>query len=104
MNIPGIETFLAIVETGSISNAAEKLFLSQSTVSNRLDILEEDLGMTLIKRYRGKRYITLTAKGEEFMFVARRWMSLKKDTDVWMNQEISSKLNIGSLVYHQTTK
>lgn len=97
MDISGIEAFLAIVETGSISNAAEKLFLSQSTVSNRLDVLEQELNMTLIKRYRGKRYITLTSKGEEFILIARRWMSLKKDTHVWMNQETSSKLNIGSV-------
>lgn len=97
MDISGIEAFLAIVETQSLSKASEKLFLSQSTVSNRLDVLEEELGVTLIKRYRGKRFITLTPKGEEFILIARRWMSLKKDTDVWANQETSLKLNIGSV-------
>lgn len=97
MDISGIEAFLAIIETQSISKAAEKLFLSQSTVSNRLDVLEEELGVQLIKRYRGKRFITLTAKGEEFILIARQWMSLKKDTDIWINEETLSKLNIGSV-------
>ncbi|MBU5256695.1 LysR family transcriptional regulator [Tissierella praeacuta] len=97
MDISNIEAFLAIVETQSLLKASEKLFLSQSTVSNRLDVLEEELGVQLIKRYRGKRFITLTSKGEEFMPIARRWMSLKKDTNVWANQETSLKLNIGSV-------
>lgn len=97
MDMPGIEAFLAIVETQSISKAAEKLYLSQSTVSSRLDVLEEELGMSLVKRQRGKRFIKLTPKGEEFVLIARRWMSLQADTYAWMNQENPFKLNIGSV-------
>lgn len=97
MDISGIEAFLTIIESQSISNAAEKLFLSQSTVSHRLDILEEELGLKLIKRYRGKRFITLTPKGEEFIIIAKQWMALKKDTEIWVKQETITKLNIASV-------
>ena len=39
MDIDEILTFLAIQETGSISRAADKLFVSQATVSQRLKML-----------------------------------------------------------------
>ena len=39
-----IKTFLEIVKYRSISKAAEKLFLTQSTVSHRLNVLEKGIG------------------------------------------------------------
>lgn len=95
MNLLGIEAFLTIVETQNLSNAAQKLFLSQSTISHRLNSLEEELDVKLIIRNQGQRYITLTPKGEEFITIAKRWMSLQKDTDIWKMQEPKLKLNVG---------
>ena len=43
-----IKTFLEIVKYSSISKAAEKLYLTQSTVSHRLSVLEEELGVKRI--------------------------------------------------------
>ena len=40
MNYQQIETFLTVIAHGSITGAAEKLFVSQSTVSSRLQQLE----------------------------------------------------------------
>ena len=62
MNFYNLETFLTIVETRSISKTAEKLFLSQSTISHRLRCLEDDLDATLLIRNRGERNINLTFK------------------------------------------
>lgn len=95
MNLFGIEAFLAIVEFQSLSKAAEKLFLSQSTITHRLNTLEHELDVELVKRSQGQRYITLTPKGEEFITIAKRWMSLQKDTDIWRSQEPKLVLNIG---------
>ena len=50
MNIAAIQTFLAIVETGSLVRASERLNVTQSTVTARLKTLEESLGQTLINR------------------------------------------------------
>lgn len=97
MNISYIETFLTIVETQSISKAAEKLFLSQSTVSNRLNVLENDLNAKLIERNQGQRFISLTPKGEEFVNIAKRWIALHKDTSIWIRNENPLKLSIGSV-------
>ncbi len=97
MNLTGIKTFLAIVETQSLSKAAEKLFLSQSTVSYRLNTLEKELNTKLIERDQGQQIIRLTNKGEEFVNIAKRWIALQRDTDMWINNESPLKLNIGSV-------
>ncbi|MBU3146856.1 LysR family transcriptional regulator [Clostridium sp. CF012] len=97
MNFISVEAFLSIVETKSLSKAAEKLYLSQSTISHRLKILEQELNTELVLRKRGQRVITLTPKGEEFILIAKRWMSLWKDTLVWKAQDSLHKLNIGSV-------
>lgn len=97
MNLSGIETFLAIVETQSLSKAAEKLFLSQSTISYRLNALENELNTKLIERDQGQHLIKLTPKGEEFINIAKRWLALQRDTNMWMNNVSPLKLKIGSV-------
>lgn len=44
------ETFLAIAQAGSVSKAAQGLYLSQPAVSRSLKRLEEDLGAQLFDR------------------------------------------------------
>ena len=44
MNQAEVDAFLAIVESGSLTRAAQKLYLTQSTLSSRLDCLEKELG------------------------------------------------------------
>lgn len=97
MDYSNIKTFMAIAETRSLSKAAEMLFLSQSTVSYRLKALEQEIGTELIQREQGKGFVTLTTKGEEFMDIAERWLSLHRDTDVWKTQKTLYELNIGGV-------
>ncbi|MEA4961594.1 LysR family transcriptional regulator [Lutispora sp.] len=92
-----IDTFLAIADTKSLSKAAELLFLSQSTVSYRLNALESEIGSQLVLREQGKRYVTLTNKGEEFVNIAKRWRSLYKDIAIWKTKKDIYELNIGSV-------
>ncbi|AKN31899.1 hypothetical protein Ccar_13935 [Clostridium carboxidivorans P7] len=97
MNVLSIEAFLAIVETGNISAASEKLFLSQSTVSHRLKLLEEQLGIQLLVRNKGHRIIQLTSYGKEFISIAERWLSLWKDTQNLKSRHIYNDIAIGSV-------
>lgn len=76
MNISAAKAFLAVVSVKSISKAAEILFLSQSTVSFQLKMLEEELGVILIERHKGYRQIGLTTKGQEFISIAERFVQL----------------------------
>ncbi len=58
-------TFLAIVNTGSFSRAAERLNVGQTTVSARMRILEARLGRPLFVR--NKAGASLTPEGERFL-------------------------------------
>lgn len=57
-------TFLAVVATGSFVDAAQRLYVTQSTVSSRIQRLEEELGAELFVR--NKAGTTLTSAGRQF--------------------------------------
>lgn len=59
-----MSVFAHIVETGSITAAAESLQLSKSVVSQHLKALEQGLGITLLQRTTRKQ--VLTAAGKDF--------------------------------------
>ena len=66
MDSNNIDAFLAIVDEQSVSRAAERMYLSQSTVSHRLKRLEAYVNCELIDRAQGQRDSILTAQGEAF--------------------------------------
>src|SRR6187200_1050906 len=57
-------TFLTVVTAGNFISAAERLHVSQSTVSTRIHTLEQQLGCTLFVR--NKAGATLTPAGRQF--------------------------------------
>ena len=70
IRVEGIAAFVAAVEGGSISEAARRLRLSKSVVSERLAELERSLGGQLLRRT--TRKLTLTEDGAVFLDRARR--------------------------------
>lgn len=74
MNIAVLRTFLAIVETRNLSRAAETLNVTQSTITARLNGLEEDLGQILF--HRRKSGAELTAAGFRFERYAQLMVDL----------------------------
>ncbi|WP_267551414.1 LysR family transcriptional regulator [Rhizobium rhizogenes] len=70
LKIDGIVTFVAVAEAGSISEAARRLRLSKSVVSERLSEMEKALGATLL--HRTTRKLTLTEDGAAFLERATR--------------------------------
>ena len=62
MDIQNIRAFLMVVETGSFSRAAEKLFITQPAISKRISTLELALNCQLFDRL-GKT-VQLTQAGE----------------------------------------
>ncbi len=65
-----LRSFLAIVDTGSFTKAAERVHKTQSAVSMHIRRLEEQLGCALfVKHGRGAR---LSAEGERLIEFARR--------------------------------
>lgn len=80
MTYSEIEAFLEVVRCGSLSKAAQSLFVSQSTLSGRLMSLEAELGITLLVRRRGVRNAELTEDGRSFIPIAEKWRRLWNDT------------------------
>jgi len=68
-----LETFVRIVESGSLSAAAVRLATTQPTVSRRLQALERALGVRLLRR--STHTMTLTEDGERCLERARRLLS-----------------------------
>ena len=65
METQNLSAFLLVAETGSFSQAAEKLHLTQPAVSKRVALLEEQLGAELFDRI--GRVISLTEAGEALL-------------------------------------
>ncbi len=70
IKIEGITAFVSVVESGSVSEAARRLRLSKSVVSERLAELERSLGGMLL--HRTTRKLTLTEDGTAFLERAAR--------------------------------
>jgi len=69
-----IKTFMTVVATESFVDAAERLFVTQSAVSLRIQKLEDQLGHRLFER--SKSGVRLTGNGEKFEQYARSLLQL----------------------------
>lgn len=97
MKLEEIEAFLTVVECGSITMAAQYLFITQGAVSQRIKQLESELGFCLMNRGKGHRSITLTVQGEEFIPIAQQWVALWKNTQQLKFKNAKYRLSIGSV-------
>ena len=84
MNLVALQTFLAIVRTGSLVRASAAMNVTQSTVTSRLQTLEAELGQTLILRQ--KNGATLSAAGIKLRRYAEAmtqlWLQAKQETSL----------------------
>ncbi|MDR3560614.1 MAG: LysR family transcriptional regulator [Negativicutes bacterium] len=97
MDAVGVETFLAVARSHSLSQAAQELSLAQTTVSKRLKVLEHFLGYRLIERGKGVKQIRLTTAGEEFFNLAERWSMLAREAKVLQSQGPKLSLVVGAV-------
>lgn len=65
-----LQFFVAAAEAGSVSGAARELSISQSSVTEAIRALEDDLGVTLFDRQ--ARGLLITHKGSAFLRHARQ--------------------------------
>ena len=70
MTIRHLKIFIAVAETGKMSSAAEKLYLSQPTVSQAIRELEEHYHILLFERLSKRLYITV--EGKQLLTYARQ--------------------------------
>jgi DNA-binding transcriptional LysR family regulator len=80
MKLEGIAAFVAIVDAGSVSEAARRLGWSKSVTSERLAGLERVLGTRLVQRT--TRKLSLTQDGDSLLPRARRILADVDDAAV----------------------
>ena len=96
MTFQQIRYFDAIVRTGSMSHAADQLFISQPSLSVSISNLEKELGVPLFER-RG-RSVTLTVEGEAFVPHAQQILQSVEEARIHMNalsQSAGHSLRLG---------
>ena len=79
MQFDDLEAFLTVVRTGSITKAAEQMFVTQPTLTYRIQSLEKVLGYQLFERNRGQKQINPSPEGREFYVIAEKMERLWKD-------------------------
>ena len=70
-----LRAFVAIADSGSFTAAADRLHMTQSTMSQQIARLEEAIGRTLVDR--AARPVCLTVTGERLLGHARRILALQ---------------------------
>lgn len=98
MDVITAETFLAVLETGSFSRAAEILNVTQSTVSSRIRGMEEQLGRRVLTR--SKAGVAVTRAGRQFRPFAETLVSAWRQgrQEVQLPDGVSGVIAIGAKV------
>ncbi|HHT7240429.1 MULTISPECIES: LysR family transcriptional regulator [Bacillus] len=95
MNIENIEAFIYVCQLGSFNKAAEALYLTQPSVTARIQSLEREMNIKLFHRNGNK--ISLTEKGEYFFPHAQKILQSYQEAKYGLQQvTIPYDLVIGS--------
>ena len=97
MNTTNLTTFVTVMNTGSISGAAEKLFITQPAVSKRIKNLEDEFNITLFDTV--GRGIVPTQAASEMLPHAKRWLEDYENFKINLQHSkhiVSGKLVIGT--------
>ena len=98
MDIQLARTFLAVAAAGNFIGAAERLHITQSTVSARIKTLEQQLGTSLFRR--GRSGAELTAPGKRFLRHAKTLVRTLEQAmhDVGLSSDFTAGLTLSSRI------
>mgnify|MGYP000053006759 CR=1 FL=1 len=98
MKIELLKTFLEVSRTLHFRIASENLFITQSAVSARIKLLEDDLGVLLFDR--SQKHLKLTSEGNRLIKHANEllFMWQKTKQDVGIADSGAQQLVIGSMM------
>src|SRR5438309_10786741 len=72
-----LRSFVSVVDSGGFTRAGERVHRTQSTVSQQIKRLEDDIGQPLLNRT--AKDVTPTEAGERLLSYARRLLSLAEE-------------------------
>ncbi|NUX57818.1 LysR family transcriptional regulator [Paraburkholderia youngii] len=95
-----LRTFVAVAESGGVLAGAERVFLSQSSVSEQLKKLEERAGQPLLVR--GRQGVNPTPAGERLLEHARRIIAMSEAAfDDLQGRSLDGELRIAITDYYR---
>ena len=92
-----IQAFMDVVKYRSFSSAARNTYTSQSYLSHKIQLLEEELGVCLLHRGKGIRTVELTSQGVEFMRLVQQYQSTWNDMLSIRERTERSSLAVGAV-------
>lgn len=97
MNIENLKTFITLSELKNFTQTADRYYIVQSTVTNRIMELEKELGKKLFVRNR--KNVELTDEGHHFLSYAKRIVALEASAieELSMLHTFSETLRIGTV-------
>jgi DNA-binding transcriptional LysR family regulator len=89
-----LRSFVSVVEAGGFTRAGERVHRTQSTVSQQIKRLEEDIGQVLL--HRDGKDVRPTEAGERLLSYARRLLSLAEEArDVLREPDSEGAIRLG---------
>ncbi|KAI4440155.1 LysR family transcriptional regulator [Schaedlerella arabinosiphila] len=99
MTIAQIKYFLAILEYSNFSNAAEEMYISQSSLSKQIKSLENELGITLFARSNNK--VSLSPGGKLFYkyakIISENYENLRREISALKEDAPAGDVSLGVL-------
>ena len=98
MNLNKLRTFIHVVESGSISQAAQDLFRTQPAISSALKDLEAEIGLKLFERRNARIFVTPEGK-DLYEYSCQRIRELDDKADRLRSdlRELSGTIRLGIL-------
>lgn len=94
MELKQLESYVAVVEYGSFTKAAEKLYISQPTISTHIQMLEMELHEKLLNRH--TKSLEVTPKGQELYECASDMLGLRDRLLKSWSEEENKTIHLGS--------
>lgn len=92
-----IDAFIAVAQCGSVTAAAEQLYITQPALSRRILSLETEVGSALFERGRGAKGTVLTREGKLFAPIARRWLAVHRETISFRESDRKPTLRVAAV-------
>jgi DNA-binding transcriptional LysR family regulator len=94
LDVDQLKTFVAIVDTGSFTRAADVVFKTQSAVSMQMKRLEERIGRAIFAR--DGRGVRLTEDGERLLDYARRIVHVSREAlSAFADDALTGRVRLG---------
>ena len=109
MTLRTLEIFIQVAESGKMSIAAKKLYVSQSSVSQAITEIEKEFHILLFERVRKK--LILTPIGLQLLEYAKQAVSYQNSITEWLKQcseykyiRVGATVTVGSSVLSEIMK